>query len=195
MHRARDHIRKLNELSKHKFSFIVMDEIFNSTNPQEGISGAYAIAEKLANFKNSVSIITTHFTYLTNLENNNSFKNYKIPIKRDGDENIVYPYKLKSGVSNQYIALELLRNKGFDNDLVDNAENICKNLNLNSSNVNTITIEKSTNTNSENESNSESETTESNTLNQDNLRTELLSEPEIEESDLEFIEESDNESE
>ena len=197
MHRARDHIRKLNELSKHKFSFIVMDEIFNSTNPQEGISGAYAIAEKLANFKNSVSIITTHFTYLTNLENNSSFKNYKIPIKRDGDENIVYPYKLKSGVSNQYIALELLRNKGFDNDLVDNAENICKNLNLNSSNLNKITTEQSTNTNinSENESNSETETLESNTQNQDTLRTELLSEPEIEDTDLEFIEESDNETE
>ena len=136
MHRARNHIRKLNDLSKNKFSFIVMDEIFNSTNPQEGISGAYAIAEKLATYSNSVSIITTHFTYLTNLENNNKFKNYKIPIKRDDDDNIIYPYKLKSGVSDQYIALELLRNKGFDNDLVDNAEGICKNLNLNSKNLN-----------------------------------------------------------
>ena len=95
MHRARDHIRKLNEIPKHKFSFIVMDEIFNSTNPQEGISGAYAIAEKLAKFNNSMSIITTHFSYLTNLENNDSFKNYKIPIKRDNENNIQYPYKLK----------------------------------------------------------------------------------------------------
>jgi DNA mismatch repair protein MutS len=197
MHRARDHIRKLNELSKHKFSFIVMDEIFNSTNPQEGISGAYAIAEKLANFKNSISIITTHFTYLTNLETNKSFKNYKIPIKRDNDDNIVYPYKLKSGVSNQYIALELLRNKGFDNDLVDNAEDICKNLNLNSSSVNLNVSEKSTNTsiNIENESNSDSKTSESKSENKNDLRTELLSEPENEESDLEFIEESDNETE
>jgi DNA mismatch repair ATPase MutS len=146
MHRARNHIRKLKNLPKHQFSFIVMDEIFNSTNPQEGISGAYAIAEKLSSFKNSISVITTHFTYLTNLENDSKFKNYKIPIKRDNEDNIIYPYKLKSGVSDQYIALELLRNKGFDNDLVDNAEIICKNLNLNISNVNKIMKEKTTNT-------------------------------------------------
>ena len=166
MHRARNHIRKLNDLSSHNFSFIVMDEIFNSTNPQEGISGAYAIAEKLSSFKNSISIITTHFSYLTNLQEKDKFKNYKIPITRDEDENIIYPYKLESGISNQYIALELLRNKGFDNDLVDNAENICSQLNLNKIN-NPKNIE---------------------------LKEELMSEPETDtdnNSDINFIDESE----
>ena len=45
---------------------------------KEGISGAYAIGEKLASYNNSVSIITTHFSYLTKLENDKQFKNYKI---------------------------------------------------------------------------------------------------------------------
>ena len=59
------------------------------------------------------------------------FKNYKIPISRDSDNNIVYNYKLVPGVSNQFIALELLEKKGFDLDIVNEAKNICKNLSLN----------------------------------------------------------------
>jgi len=191
MHRARNHIRKLNELSKHKFSFIVMDEIFNSTNPQEGISGAYAIAEKLASFNNSISIITTHFSYLTNLEGN-GFKNYKIPIKRDEEDNIVYPYKLQSGISNQYIALELLRNKGFDNDLVNNAENICKNLNLGSQQSNLNNLKSSKSSSFSLSSSSLSKKGVNKNKNSKELNIDLLSEPENQESDLEFINESDN---
>ena len=125
MYRARNHIMEVSKLETNQFSFIVMDEIFSSTNPEEGISGGYAIAEKLASFDNSISIITTHFTYLTNLEKDGKYKNYKIPIERDSSNNICYKYKLVPGVSNQYIALELLKNKGFDQDLVDNARNIC----------------------------------------------------------------------
>ena len=203
MHRARDHIKKLNSLDNSKFSFIVMDEIFNSTNPQEGISGAYAIAEKLATFKNSISIITTHFSFLTNLETNSKFKNYKIPIERDNEDSIVYPYKLTSGVSNQYIALELLRNKGFDNDLVNNAENICKNLNL-ANTLNNVE-DKETQIESNNESNSESNNesnnksnNESNNKSNDETQIDLnnLTDSEnttSENDELEFIDESDKE--
>jgi DNA mismatch repair protein MutS len=176
MHRARDHIRKLSDTDKTKFSFIVMDEIFNSTNPEEGISGAYAIAEKLAGFNNSLSIITTHFSYLTNLESGNKFKNYKIPIQRDSNDTIIYPYKIKPGISNQYIALELLRNKGFDNDLVDNAENICKNLSLNNLGNKFVKISKPK-TKSKNEK----------------LDLDTLTEPEDIITDVEFLEDTDNE--
>ena len=128
MHRAKKHIDKLNELDNKSFSFIVMDEIFSSTNPEEGISGAYAIANKLASYKNSVALITTHFSYLTNLEKSEHFTNYNIPIERDETNQIKYTYKLKKGSSSQYIALELLKNKGFDTELVASAQDICKQL-------------------------------------------------------------------
>ena len=104
--------------------------IFSSTNPEEGIAGGYAIGEKLSRYKNSIACITTHFSYITNLEKTSDYKNYKIPITRDEDNNIIYPYKLKKGVSDQYIALELLKQKGFDNQLVDRAMNVCERLDL-----------------------------------------------------------------
>ena len=131
MHRSRNYLKMLKELDKNDFSFIVMDEIFSSTNPEEGISGAYAICNKLSEYENSISIITTHFNYLTNLEKDGKFKNYHIPITRNEQNEIVYPYKLSEGHSNQHIALELLKNKGFDSEIVDYAINVCNEINSN----------------------------------------------------------------
>lgn len=130
MHRARDHINKLKKIDDNQFSFVVMDEIFSSTNPEEGIAGGYSIGEALGKYKNSISCITTHFSYITNLENTSDYINYKIPITRDEDNNIIYPYKLQKGVSEQYIALELLKQKGFDQNIVERAIEVCKNLDL-----------------------------------------------------------------
>ena len=129
MNRAYRYINYLNTLeNENKFSFIIMDEIFSSTNPREGLSGAYAIADKLSYYKNNISMITTHYSELSLLEKYGKYKNYKIPIDRDISHNIIYPYKIKRGISQQYIALELLQNKGFDNDIINIANTISKKL-------------------------------------------------------------------
>jgi DNA mismatch repair ATPase MutS len=44
------------------------------------------------------------------------------------DDVIKFPYKLQRGVSKQYIALELLRKNGFDQDILDEALQIKKKL-------------------------------------------------------------------
>ena len=126
MHRSRDHIKLLETLSKNDFAFVIMDEIFSSTNPDEGISGGYAIANKLSTFSNSIAVITTHYNHLTTLEKSGKFKNLKIPIDRDQKNNIIYPYKIYDGVSDQFIALELLKEKGFDLDIVNMANDVCQ---------------------------------------------------------------------
>ena len=128
MNRAYKYINYLNEKDNNQFSFIIIDEIFSSTNPREGLSGAYAIADKLGDYKNNISIITTHYSELALLEKYGKYKNYKIPIERDISNNIIYPYKIKRGISQQYIALELLQNKGFDNDIINIANTISKKL-------------------------------------------------------------------
>ena len=125
MSRALSYIKKL-KTKKDGFSFVIMDEIFSSTNPEEGISGAYAIANNLSNYNTNICVLTTHYTYLSKLEIRGKFKNYKIPIERDNNNNIIYKYKLEPGVSNQLIALELLEKKGFDNEIVKDAKEICK---------------------------------------------------------------------
>jgi energy-coupling factor transporter ATP-binding protein EcfA2 len=119
--RCKNNLDVIHSLDKSKYAFIIMDEIFNSTNVVEGISGAYAIAKKMSEYNNSMVLFTTHFTYLTKLEKNTKrFKNYKMNVIMEG-ENIIFPYKLSKGVSKQYIALELLKKKGFDQDIIDEA--------------------------------------------------------------------------
>ena len=128
VNRALSYVKSLSEMPEDNYSLIVMDEIFNSTNPEEGIAGAYSICQKLSNFTNNLSIITTHFNYLTNLAKDTSkFVNYKIPIEKDNNK-IIYPYKIIEGVSRQFIAIELLREKGFDQEIIENALKICKRL-------------------------------------------------------------------
>lgn len=121
MYRCKAKLQQLKETTN-GYSFFIMDEIFNSTNPIEGIAGAYAIAKKMSHYDHCMLIFTTHYIYLTKLKKTNRFENYMMNVNKDAKTNeISYPYTLTKGVSKQYIALELLRKNGFDEDLIDEA--------------------------------------------------------------------------
>jgi len=118
-----DTLKTLASEGRGLLSIIFMDEIFNSTNPIEGISGAYAIAKNMATYPTNISVITTHYLYLTKLAKDptclDKFVNKKMNVNI-GDT-ISYPYKVSPGISHQYIALELLKQNGFDQVVVDDA--------------------------------------------------------------------------
>jgi hypothetical protein len=107
-------LNNLNQVIKNnkenKLSILFLDELFNSTNVIEGISGSYSICKKLASLNNNITLLTTHFTYLYKLEKDSNFKNYKMNAIVNNN-NIVFPYKLLPGYSTQYIAIELLKNE------------------------------------------------------------------------------------
>jgi DNA mismatch repair ATPase MutS len=128
MFRSKEYIEKIKSLDKNDFSFIVLDEIFSSTNYVEGFSGAYSILKKISSFNNTLSITTTHYTDLEILEKDTGGKivNYKFEVDHDKNNEIIFNYELKRGVSRQYIALELLKKNGFDDDVIENAIDICR---------------------------------------------------------------------
>jgi len=128
MYRSRDYLEKLKEYEKNEFSFIVLDEIFSSTNYVEGFSGAYAILKKISTFKNTLSMTTTHYSDLECLEKDTkgSFENYKFEVTHNQEGEIEFNYELKRGTSRQYIALELLKKNGFDEDLIESAIEMSK---------------------------------------------------------------------
>lgn len=131
MNRSKEYIKKIQN-NTNSLSFIIIDEIFSSTNYVEGLSGAFAILNKISNYNNSRFIVTTHYTELTNLEKeNNKIYNYKFDIKRDISNNIKFNYKIKKGISNQYIALDLLKKNNFDSDIIEHAIKVSKNIKLN----------------------------------------------------------------
>lgn len=103
---------------------LICDEMFSSTNPVEGIAGSYAIATYMAKLTNLISVISTHYIYLTKLQKKcKRFKNYKVEVVIDANT-ITYPYVLLPGVSRQYVALELMKQHGFDPELMDLAISI-----------------------------------------------------------------------
>ena len=123
MHRCSKNLNLLSGSNdSENFTLIVMDEIFNSTNPVEGIAGAYAIAKKISSYPNCILIFTTHYIYLTKLAKLEAgrFINYRMNVINENDT-IIFPYKLEKGFSRQYIALELLRKNGFDEEIINDA--------------------------------------------------------------------------
>ena len=137
MYRSRDYLNRINELKENEFSFIVLDEIFSSTNYVEGYSGAYAILKKMSTFQNILSMITTHYSDLDRLEEDTSgrIENYKFEVTYDMNNEILFNYQLQRGASRQYIALDLLKKNGFDNDLIEVAINISKKINIENHNT------------------------------------------------------------
>jgi hypothetical protein len=124
MHRCKqniDHIKN-NTLDK---SIVFMDEIFNSTNSIEGISGAYSILKNIAQYQNSMVIMTTHFPYLAKLNKYSNYSLYKFDCNQTNQE-ISYAYKITKGLSKQYIALDILKANNFDDEIIVEA-NLIKN--------------------------------------------------------------------
>jgi DNA mismatch repair protein MutS len=127
MNRSKQHIDDVNKLPKDQYSLVVMDEIFNSTNYEEGVAGAYIVAKELGKIQNSLSIITTHFPYLTKLSKTGNFLNYKFEVSKVGS--VLKPtYRIKEGSSKQHLALDMLEQKGYNKDVINEARQIFKEL-------------------------------------------------------------------
>ena len=102
--------------------FTIMDEIFSSTNNMEGRAAAHAILKHLSNQPNSAYIVTTHYYELAKLEEETkkAVRNYKFTCETAPSEP-TFDYKIQRGASDQYTALQLLKDKGFDPTIIEDA--------------------------------------------------------------------------
>jgi regulator of replication initiation timing len=108
-----------------EFIFVAVDELFTGTNPKEGIAGSYAISDFLAKSNNVISLVSTHFHQICT-HNNDNQKQLVLYKKIEAEYNeqqskYVFPYKLQDGISDQCIALQLLVEKGYSDNIVKNA--------------------------------------------------------------------------
>jgi len=126
--RAQNLITTLEKSEPQNFYFLVFDEIFNGTSFIEGAAAAYGCAKYLGKFPNSVTVVATHFSIITKLEKEtNTYSNYKVSVIKNSN-GITYPYKLKPGISNQHVALDILQNDGFHGSILDEAITIIEEL-------------------------------------------------------------------
>lgn len=128
LERCYEYYDKTTNLNKKSIGFI--DELFTGTNYLEGMSGSYAIVKKLSECPNIITIVSTHFheictipnvqycKFYANVKNNKNIKS--------GESMYDFTYKIKKGISNQCIALNLLKEKGYDDDIINTALNKLK---------------------------------------------------------------------
>ena len=102
-------INIINKIKKtDKYMLNITDEIFSSTNNKESKALSYGIIKNMIKNKNLLSIITSHNYDLGELSKKNNIKNYCF--KSD--------HKIRRGVSKEYKALEILKEKKIDKEII-----------------------------------------------------------------------------
>jgi DNA mismatch repair protein MutS len=125
--RAQDVIQAILNLQEGKFAFCLIDEMFSGTSPIEAESTAFSVAKHMGTNSASIICLATHFNLLTQLEGQtDSFRNYKVSVGKKPDGKIAYPYKLQEGISNQNVALDILKEQGFFGHIIDEASELVK---------------------------------------------------------------------
>ncbi len=120
--RAQEMVFLAENTSPHLFNFIALDEMFNGTSPEESEAAAYSVAHYLGTFANSMCVLATHHPQMTLLEKESDcFANYKVSVVVHPLKGIYYPFKLETGISQQHIALDILKQEGFDNAIIQHA--------------------------------------------------------------------------
>lgn len=96
----------------------IFDELFSGTNPYEAISSGKSYLEYISNFKTVRLLLTTHFVELCEkLNKNTRITNINMETKTI-DNNLVYTYKIKKGISSIKGGINVLKNLNFPNTII-----------------------------------------------------------------------------
>jgi DNA mismatch repair ATPase MutS len=114
-----DTVKQLKENSNKKIIGF-MDELFTGTNYLEGMAGSYAIIKKISENKNAITVVTTHFHEICSIPNICYSKFYANENKDNlSNSKYTFTYKIENGISDQCIALNLLKERGYGPDVID----------------------------------------------------------------------------
>lgn len=113
--RAKKLLDMVQGLKENEFSFVIIDEVFTGTSPQEGEMAALRFAKTLGAYINNTSIIATHYPKMVNLyeETNGMFHNHHVEILRNEDGSLNRTFKLKNGPSFFNVAFDILEEEGL----------------------------------------------------------------------------------
>jgi len=110
----------LNNATQH--SLVLMDEIGRGTSTFDGLSLAWACAEKLVQDINAYTLFATHYFELTQIpELYEQAKNVHLDAI-EHDDKIVFLHQLKAGAANQSYGLQVAQLAGVPNDVIKAAK-------------------------------------------------------------------------
>ncbi len=100
------------------FSLIAFDEMFNGTNKIDGAALAMATLKVLSNYKNNVSITSTHFiNELKQVQKEvSNFGYYMMPKRND-----INKFKMQKGISSDFSGIEIAEEQGLPANIINEA--------------------------------------------------------------------------
>ena len=121
----------LNQLKQDEndFSLLIFNNLFTGTDANIGSALEYVVIDYIHKaYKNSILVYSSNYVMLTKLESlYSNVKNYKVFIIKDQCDRIVYTYRIIPGYSSQLIALDILKQNNYDDEIIVKSKMImCK---------------------------------------------------------------------
>jgi DNA mismatch repair ATPase MutS len=106
-----DFAKSVLETSGHP-SFVMMDEIFHSTNATDGVAASSVFLSKLYAKPHTISIISTHYRQLAEQFSRTASPLYMVAEDAEHGK-LVYSYKVAHGISDKSSVMEILYERGL----------------------------------------------------------------------------------
>ena len=119
----------LDAIKKHPKSqhFVIFDELYSGTNPEQAVKSAYSYLKYLGDYKNVSFLLTTHFYDLCNKIDknikNDIIMNISMKTKSVNNENI-YLYKLQKNVSYIKSGFDILKKMDYPTKIINTLEKL-----------------------------------------------------------------------
>jgi DNA mismatch repair ATPase MutS len=93
--------------------FVMMDEIFHSTNATDGVAASTVFLKQLYERTNVVSLISTHYKELATLFGGKTANVFQMVANEQPGGKLKYTYKLAPGISETSSVMEILAERGL----------------------------------------------------------------------------------
>lgn len=117
-------------------SLLILDEIGRGTSTFDGLSIAWSVLEYITKNIKAKTLFATHFHELTELEDLDGVKNYRVLVSQVGDS-IVFLHKIVRGGASQSFGIEVASLAGVNKTVIDHAKSIMHSLEEDSKNRDT----------------------------------------------------------
>lgn len=108
--RAKELISSIENLKEGQYSFLMMDELFGGTSPDQTAAASCIFAKKLVCKKNAISMLATHYPEVTKID---GYINKHVEVIRNQDGSLTLTHKLQDGPTYMSIAKDILQQYGL----------------------------------------------------------------------------------
>lgn len=120
-------------------SLLLLDEIGRGTSTFDGLSIAWAVLEHITKTIKAKTLFATHFHELTELEDLDGVKNYRVLVSQINDS-IVFLHKIARGGASQSFGVEVASLAGVSKTVIEHAKRIMQSLEDDSRNRDTNSV-------------------------------------------------------